>query len=128
VIGLQYSSTAAAQAVPAIPPKPVEVVGVPKARAIIYSAAADSMRKRPFRYGAPPEWYKNHKEPLVVIDGKIDESNTLYTVNPQDIDRIEILKGVQATSIYGARGVDGVIVIMTKQQGNNRSKAKGRLN
>jgi TonB-dependent SusC/RagA subfamily outer membrane receptor len=125
LIGLQPSSMATAQFLLTIPPKQAEVIGVPSPPAIINTAAADSLRKRPFRYGVPAEWHKNHKEPLIVIDGKIDDSNILNTINPQDIDRVEVLKGVQATSIYGQRGVDGVIIILTKKQENNRPKEKG---
>jgi len=128
LIVLQHPQTAAAQATPVISPNPVGVIGVPVPPAAVNTAASDSLRKRPFRYGVSPECDKNHKKPLIVIDGKIDDRQSLTTVNPQDIEKIEILKGVQATTIYGQRGVDGVIVIMTKKQENNRPKEKGRLN
>lgn len=52
-------------------------------------------------------------EPLVVIDGMI--SGTLHeanrTVSIQDIDQVDVLK--DGTSMYGARGSNGVIVITT---------------
>ena len=128
LIVLQHPQTTAAQVTPTISPNPVAVIGVPVPLAAVNTAASDSSRKRPFRYGVSPEWDKNHKKPLIVIDGKIDDRQSLTTVNPQDIEKIEILKGVQATTIYGQRGVDGVIVIMTKKQENNRPKEKGRLN
>ncbi|MDB4950263.1 MAG: TonB-dependent outer membrane protein SusC/RagA [Gemmatimonadetes bacterium] len=35
-------------------------------------------------------------------------------INPNDIERVEILKGAAATAIYGARGANGVILITTK--------------
>lgn len=40
--------------------------------------------------------------------------NPLYTLNPYDIESIEILKDVAATSLYGSRGANGVIIIKTK--------------
>ena len=40
--------------------------------------------------------------------------NPLYTLNPYDIESIEVLKDLAATSIYGSRGANGVIVIKTK--------------
>jgi TonB-linked SusC/RagA family outer membrane protein len=41
--------------------------------------------------------------------------NTLATINPDDIDKIEVLKDVAATAIYGTKGGNGVIIITTKQ-------------
>ncbi len=40
--------------------------------------------------------------------------NPLYTINPYDIESIEVLKDVAATSIYGSRGANGVIIVKTK--------------
>lgn len=70
-------------------------------------------------------------EPLYVIDGFIyfkDAANTgtglgsiegslnpLSTVNPDDIESVEVLKDVSATAIYGSRGANGVILITTKK-------------
>lgn len=41
--------------------------------------------------------------------------NSLSTINPNDIESIEILKDASATAIYGARGANGVILITTKK-------------
>ena len=71
-------------------------------------------------------------EPLFVIDGIIMEdggyldrtntsgfmdidTNMLSSINPNDIQSMEILKDAAATAIYGARGSNGVILITTKQ-------------
>ena len=71
-------------------------------------------------------------EPLFVIDGIIVESgsisdrsngvgfmddgggNLLASINPNDIQSLEVLKDAAATAIYGARGSNGVILITTK--------------
>ena len=66
-------------------------------------------------------------EPLYVIDGFPVYSGTgfgstggntqisgLSTVNPSDIESIEILKDASATAIYGARAANGVVLITTK--------------
>ena len=51
--------------------------------------------------------------PLFVVDGHpIDNINSL---NPNDIERIDILKDASATAIYGSRGTNGVVLITTKQ-------------
>lgn len=70
-------------------------------------------------------------EPLYVIDGlPIDNSpampgstvnnnqsprNPLNSLNPGDIESIEVLKDASATAIYGSRGANGVILITTKK-------------
>ncbi|HEY9487402.1 MAG TPA: TonB-dependent receptor [Chryseosolibacter sp.] len=51
-------------------------------------------------------------EPLVVIDGL--QGGNLNSLNPQDIESMEILKDASATAIYGSRGANGVILVTTK--------------
>lgn len=58
-------------------------------------------------------------EPLYVVDG-LPGANPLNSLNPADIQSIEVLKDASATAIYGARGSNGVILITTKQ-GQGRS-------
>lgn len=69
-----------------------------------------------------------NNEPLYVIDGLpippyieaaapmygTFRQNGLYGINPNDIASIEILKDAAATSIYGSRGANGVVLITTK--------------
>lgn len=52
-------------------------------------------------------------EPLVVIDGVM--GGRLNTLNPSDIESMDVLKDASATAIYGARGANGVIIITTKK-------------
>ena len=64
-------------------------------------------------------------DPLYVVDGIIinagdlssntTTANTLAGVNPNDIESVTVLKDAQATSIYGSRGANGVILISTKK-------------
>ncbi len=58
-------------------------------------------------------------EPLFVIDGypvtSVGYSNPLSTINPNDIESVDILKDASATAIYGSRGSNGVIIITTKR-------------
>ena len=53
--------------------------------------------------------------PLYVIDGFPIEDFQLSSLNPEDIESINILKDASATAIYGSRGGNGVIVIETKK-------------
>lgn len=48
-------------------------------------------------------------------DGGGQYSNALTTINPNDIESIEILKDASATAIYGARAANGVVLITTKK-------------
>jgi TonB-linked SusC/RagA family outer membrane protein len=77
--------------------------------------------------------FEASSEPLYVVDGvpltsgnfsvnsannytlaPAQESNALATLNPADIESIEILKDASAAAIYGARGANGVVLITTK--------------
>jgi len=67
--------------------------------------------------------------PLYVIDGFIiynnndytnvgsngTSSNALATINPDDIESIEVLKDASATAIYGSHGANGVVIVTTKK-------------
>jgi len=54
--------------------------------------------------------------PLYVIDGfPIEDPVAGSSINPNDIESIDILKDASATAIYGARGANGVIIITTKK-------------
>lgn len=53
-------------------------------------------------------------DPLVVIDG-LPTEYTMDEVNPYDIETVTVLKDAAASSIYGARSANGVIVLTTKQ-------------
>jgi iron complex outermembrane receptor protein len=61
-------------------------------------------------------------DPLIVIDGVpvangdiSGVSNPLTTINPNDIESMNILKDASATAIYGSRASNGVIIITTKK-------------
>lgn len=71
-------------------------------------------------------------DPLYIIDGvPVNQDyfnrgnngamnqNPLASINPLDIESIEILKDAAATAIYGARGSNGVIIITTKRAKKN---------
>jgi TonB-linked SusC/RagA family outer membrane protein len=55
--------------------------------------------------------------------GGIDANiNLLSTINPADIETVEILKDASATAIYGTRGANGVIIITTKKGGRGANR------
>jgi len=55
------------------------------------------------------------------LDGGGQNTNALNTINPNDIESIEILKDASATAIYGSRGANGVVLITTKRGKNGKS-------
>ncbi len=52
--------------------------------------------------------------------GPADGQSPFFSINPADIESIEILKDADATAIYGSRGANGVILVTTKKE--NREK------
>lgn len=70
-------------------------------------------------------------DPLYIVDGfpiaKIDQprgvndrmdpgtQGVLNFLNPNDIERVEVLKDASATAIYGARAANGVVIVTTKR-------------
>lgn len=78
--------------------------------------------------------------PLYVIDGLVIPNNSgsanafdvdqatpgatniFATINPDDIESIEVLKDAAATAIYGARGSNGVIIVNTKRGKSGQAK------
>lgn len=61
-------------------------------------------------------------EPLYIIDGFPSEDG-MSTLDPAEIETIDVLKDASATAIYGARGANGVVVITTKSGGKGRKTA-----
>jgi len=60
--------------------------------------------------------------PLVILDGVKQGNNALKYINPEIIESISILKDASAQSIYGNRGVNGVILITSKANKINNFK------
>ena len=67
--------------------------------------------------------FNNSSTPLYVVDGIITDN--IDFLNPQDIERIDILKDASSTAIYGSRATNGVVIVTTKSakvQGKKYSK------
>jgi len=54
-----------------------------------------------------------NNDPLVVIDGVV--GGELSSLNPNDIQSIDVLKDASASAIYGSRGANGVVLVTTKK-------------
>ena len=57
----------------------------------------------------------NDSNPLYIIDGMPTDQNGMESVNPSDIESIEVLKDAASGAIYGARAANGVILVTTKK-------------
>jgi TonB-dependent SusC/RagA subfamily outer membrane receptor len=55
------------------------------------------------------------KTPMIIIDGKKSNQEILKAISPDDIYSIEVLKDAKSTAVYGAKGVNGVIIVITKK-------------
>ncbi|MDQ6531489.1 von Willebrand factor type A domain-containing protein [Flavobacterium sp. LHD-85] len=55
-------------------------------------------------------------EPIYIIDGVPAKANQMAKINPNDIDNVSVLKDKNATSIYGSKASNGVVVISTKNE------------
>ncbi|MEP2278596.1 VIT domain-containing protein [Maribacter sp.] len=56
-----------------------------------------------------------NSNPLYVVDGQIVSKNPMGELQPEDIDGMQVLKALNAASIYGARASNGVVIITTKK-------------
>jgi hypothetical protein len=63
-----------------------------------------------------------NNEALIVIDGMQTTATALALINPNDVENVAVLKGGQAATLYGSAGVNGALVITTKQ--GNKGKLK----
>jgi TonB-linked SusC/RagA family outer membrane protein len=59
-------------------------------------------------------------DPLYVVDGF--PTDNIQTLNPNDIESLDILKDASATAIYGSRGSNGVVIINTKRGSSGKAK------
>jgi len=75
-----------------------------------------------------PSTITGSSDPLYIVDGIIisnssnelvdlggNAQNRLADINPNDIEKIEVIKGAAAAAIYGSRASNGVVQIFTKQ-------------
>ena len=62
--------------------------------------------------------------PLYVVDGIALDAASISSIDPGDIASTTILKDATATSLYGSRGANGVVLITTKKGSSNGDEAK----
>lgn len=76
--------------------------------------------------------YNNDNPSAVPTSGANENTNQtqnpLSFINPNDIDKIEVLKDASATAIYGSRGANGVVIITTKKGQSGKPKIEFNAN
>lgn len=87
--------------------------------------------------------FTTSSQPLYIIDGvpfitgeaagngvttSEQSSNPLASINPHDIESIEVLKDASATAVYGSRGANGVVLITTKKGKSGTTKVDFNAN
>ncbi|MDY3979213.1 MAG: SusC/RagA family TonB-linked outer membrane protein [Tidjanibacter sp.] len=76
--------------------------------------------------------------PLYIVDGipmslqdiagyNVTDNDFLASLNPQDIQSIDILKDAAATAIYGSRGANGVVIITTRKGMSGDARITARI-
>lgn len=79
--------------------------------------AADQSDRPNLRFG-----HRNpDAKPLFIVDGV--EVENIESLNPDQIEKITVLKDEKATAPYGAKGVNGIVVVTTKVAAESRSEA-----
>lgn len=61
-------------------------------------------------------------EPIYIVDGIQIGAADFAQLNPNDIENVSVLKDAVATSLYGSRGGNGVIVVSTKRGTNGKAR------
>ncbi len=65
-----------------------------------------------------------NNEPLLVVNGIPMERYSLNTMNPNDIESVNVLKDASATALYGSRAANGALIIETKKQRQEKINIK----
>ncbi|WP_343609067.1 TonB-dependent receptor plug domain-containing protein [Chryseobacterium oranimense] len=92
--------------------KPEEVVS--KVQGVVSNPMPVS--NQPIRIGGANSSVRKDQEPLVVMNGKTVSLKDLQETDPNAIKTMRILKDAVATSVYGSKAQNGVIIVTTKKK------------
>jgi TonB-linked SusC/RagA family outer membrane protein len=63
-----------------------------------------------------------NNQPLLVLDGSPIALSYINSINPNDVESVNVLKGANASALYGPDGVNGVIVVTTKKGSTRKAE------
>ncbi|WP_345004089.1 VIT domain-containing protein [Snuella lapsa] len=69
-----------------------------------------------------------NNSPLYIVDGVVSETNPLTNLKAEDIESLQTLKNEAASSLYGSRASNGLIIIVTKDGKEKNQEAIDKLN
>ena len=98
------------------PGKPIEEILAGRVAGVVVQRTSEGGIAVRIRGGSTS--LQGNNEPLYILDGLPfypGTGGTLLGLNPHDIESIKVLKDAAETSMYGARGANGVIIIKTKK-------------
>jgi hypothetical protein len=67
-----------------------------------------------FRNDTPYLMSNSHRPMQIILDGSYVDGVVLTSINPNEIESVEVLKSIEYTSIYGGRGGSGILIITSK--------------
>lgn len=76
--------------------------------------------EKQLRIGGAHASLREEQKPLTVLDGQIITLEELQKTDPESIETLNILKDEKATALYGAKGINGVILVTTKKKKTKR--------
>lgn len=72
-----------------------------------------------------PYLMRNGNTPMqIILDGMNVEADFLTSIQPADVETVEVLKSIGNTAIYGSRGGGGVLIITTKRGGGSMNYSR----
>ncbi|MEL1241388.1 Plug domain-containing protein [Flavobacterium flavipallidum] len=74
--------------------------------------------------GDSVRFLRNQATPLFVLNGFQVTKSEIDVIQPQDVERIDVIRGMQATMFFGEEAADGLIAIYIKPNAANRSKER----
>ncbi len=63
-------------------------------------------------------FHESSKQPLIIVDGRVQPNAEINKINPKSIEKIEVLKNESATKLYGDAGKNGVILVTSRPKRN----------
>lgn len=66
------------------------------------------------------------KSPLYIVNGAYVNEDDVNSINPNDVESIDVLKEASQLAVYGSRGANGVVIIRTKQAKKGQSSISYR--
>jgi TonB-linked SusC/RagA family outer membrane protein len=112
-LGIKREEKAIGYAVQKISGESMQTIKVSDPTTSLTGKISGLMIKNSTNFGTAPIISLRGENPLIVVDGVPTANTTLDDISPDDIKSIDVLKGANASALYGYRGANGVIMVTT---------------